>query len=173
MLFPRFRSAKQTRDGIVFLAVASRARRTFRPSVRAMVLRAARTPLVPAELPLPEPGPGEVRVRVAACGVCRTDLHVADGDLPRPKLPLVLGHEVVGRVDAVGAGVTRQQAVTAVRAGGTVILTGLHEEQSALNFGDVIRREVVLRGSFAYSPANFAEGLDWLRLPRSERCSAL
>lgn len=65
-------------------------------------------------------------------------------------------------VDAVGAGVTRQQAVTAVRAGGTVILTGLHEEQSALNFGDVIRREVVLRGSFAYSPANFAEALDWL-----------
>ncbi|MBI5880471.1 MAG: alcohol dehydrogenase catalytic domain-containing protein [Chloroflexi bacterium] len=65
-------------------------------------------------------------------------------------------------VDAVGAGVTRQQAVTAARAGGTVILTGLHEEQSALNFGDVIRREVVLRGSFAYSPANFAEGLDWL-----------
>ena len=72
-----------------------------------MVLSAPRTPLVAAELPLPSPGPGQVRIRVAACGVCRTDLHVADGELPRPKLPLVLGHEVVGRVDALGAGVTR------------------------------------------------------------------
>ena len=72
-----------------------------------MILRAPRTPLVPAELPLPEPGPGEVRLRVAACGVCRTDLHVADGELTDPKLPLVLGHEIVGRVDALGPGVDR------------------------------------------------------------------
>ena len=72
-----------------------------------MILEAPRTPLVPADLPLPEPGPGQLRVRVLACGVCRTDLHVADGELPRPKLPLVLGHEVVGRVDALGPGVTR------------------------------------------------------------------
>ena len=72
-----------------------------------MLLRSPRTPLVPADLPLPEPGPGEVRVRVAACGVCRTDLHVADGELADPKLPIVLGHEIVGRVDAVGPGVDR------------------------------------------------------------------
>ena len=72
-----------------------------------MLLTAPRTPLVAADLPLPEPGPGQLRIRVAACGVCRTDLHVVDGELPRPKLPLVLGHEVVGRVDALGAGVTR------------------------------------------------------------------
>jgi propanol-preferring alcohol dehydrogenase len=72
-----------------------------------MLLTAPRKPLVPADLPLPEPGPGQLRVRVLACGVCRTDLHVADGELPRPKLPLVLGHEVVGRVDALGPGVTR------------------------------------------------------------------
>jgi propanol-preferring alcohol dehydrogenase len=71
-----------------------------------MVLTAPRTPLVLAELPAPEPGPGQLRVRVAACGVCRTDLHVADGELPRPKLPLVLGHEVVGRVEALGEGVS-------------------------------------------------------------------
>jgi alcohol dehydrogenase, propanol-preferring len=75
--------------------------------MHAMLLRAPRAPLEPAELPLPEPGPGELRLRVAACGVCRTDLHVADGELPDPKLPLVLGHEIVGRVDALGAGVTR------------------------------------------------------------------
>lgn len=72
-----------------------------------MLLTAPRSPLVPAELPTPEPGPGQLRVRVAACGVCRTDLHVVDGELPRPKLPLVLGHEVVGRVEALGPGVTR------------------------------------------------------------------
>jgi propanol-preferring alcohol dehydrogenase len=72
-----------------------------------MLLTAPRAPLVPAELPLPEPGPGQLRVRVLACGVCRTDLHVADGELTRPKLPLVLGHEVVGRVEALGPGVSR------------------------------------------------------------------
>jgi propanol-preferring alcohol dehydrogenase len=72
-----------------------------------MILTAPRAPLVPADLPLPEPGPGQLRVRVLSCGVCRTDLHVADGELTRPKLPLVLGHEVVGRVEALGPGVSR------------------------------------------------------------------
>src|SRR5689334_17988870 len=57
--------------------------------------------------PLPPPGPSEIRVRVHACAVCRTDLHVVDGELPRPKLPLVPGHEVVGTVLARGAGVER------------------------------------------------------------------
>jgi propanol-preferring alcohol dehydrogenase len=75
--------------------------------MRAMHLTTPRSPLVAVELPLPEPGPGQLRVRVAACGVCRTDLHVADGELPHPRLPLVLGHEVVGRVEALGEGVTR------------------------------------------------------------------
>jgi propanol-preferring alcohol dehydrogenase len=60
----------------------------------------------PLELPTPVPGTGEVRVRVAACGVCRTDLHLVDGELPLPKVPLVPGHEIVGRVDALGPGVT-------------------------------------------------------------------
>jgi propanol-preferring alcohol dehydrogenase len=64
--------------------------------MRAMVLDAPRTPLRTAELPDPEPGPGQVLVSVSACGVCRTDLHVVDGELPDPKLPLVLGHQVVG-----------------------------------------------------------------------------
>ena len=61
-----------------------------------MVLEAPRTPLVAAELPRPQPSPGQLLVRVLACGVCRTDLHVVDGELPHPKLPLVVGHQIVG-----------------------------------------------------------------------------
>jgi len=75
--------------------------------MRAMVQDAPRTPLRLEERPPPEPGPGELRVRIAACGVCRTDLHVVDGELPDGKRPIVPGHEIVGRVDALGAGVTR------------------------------------------------------------------
>ena len=70
--------------------------------MRAMVLELTRTPLVPREGPDPIPGPGQIRVRVEACAVCRTDLHVVDGDLPDPKLPLVPGHEIVGIVEAIG-----------------------------------------------------------------------
>ena len=70
-----------------------------------MVLNALRTPLVWTELPDQQPGPGEVRVKVGACGVCRTDLHVVDGELPNPHVPIIPGHEIVGRIDALGAGV--------------------------------------------------------------------
>jgi propanol-preferring alcohol dehydrogenase len=70
-----------------------------------MVLDAPERPLVSRVLPDPEPGPGQVLVRVRACGVCRTDLHVADGELRDPMLPLVLGHQIVGRVETVGEGV--------------------------------------------------------------------
>jgi alcohol dehydrogenase, propanol-preferring len=70
--------------------------------VRALVLTEPGRPLEERALPVPEPGPGEVLVRVAACGVCRTDLHIADGELHDPKLPLVLGHQVVGRVEGSG-----------------------------------------------------------------------
>jgi propanol-preferring alcohol dehydrogenase len=66
--------------------------------MRAMVLESARTPLRLTELPDPNPGPGDVLLRVRACGVCRTDLHIVDGDLTRPKLPLVPGHQIVGEV---------------------------------------------------------------------------
>jgi propanol-preferring alcohol dehydrogenase len=71
-----------------------------------MLLERQRVPLREAELPVPQPSRGQVRVRVHACAVCRTDLHVADGDLTEPKLPLVLGHEIVGTVDEVGGGGT-------------------------------------------------------------------
>ena len=66
--------------------------------MRAMVMRAPGEQLEPADLPDPEPGPGELLLRVRACGVCRTDLHIVDGELTEPKLPLVLGHQIVGVV---------------------------------------------------------------------------
>jgi propanol-preferring alcohol dehydrogenase len=72
-----------------------------------MVLDVPRTPLREAELPDPEPGPGQVLIEVHACGVCRTDLHVVDGELTEPKLPLVPGHQVVGRVLHAGDGAER------------------------------------------------------------------
>ncbi|MEN5276734.1 zinc-dependent alcohol dehydrogenase family protein [Brucella sp. TWI432] len=74
--------------------------------MHAMVLNAIGTPLVWTELPDRKPGPGEIRVKVSACGVCRTDLHVVDGELPDPHIPIIPGHEIVGRVDALGEGVT-------------------------------------------------------------------
>jgi propanol-preferring alcohol dehydrogenase len=70
-----------------------------------MMLRKTGTPLEWTELPDREPGPGEIRLKIAACGVCRTDLHVVDGDLPEPRLPIIPGHEIVGRVDRIGPGV--------------------------------------------------------------------
>src|SRR3712207_6021658 len=70
--------------------------------MRAMVLDSPGDPLRVAEVPVPEPGPEQVLLRVHACGVCRTDLHVVDGELPDPKLPLVPGHQIVGRVLAGG-----------------------------------------------------------------------
>ncbi|PWE31402.1 alcohol dehydrogenase [Maritimibacter sp. 55A14] len=74
--------------------------------MRAMVLERPGGRLEAREIELPEPGAGEVRIRIEACGVCRTDLHILDGDLPDPALPLVPGHEIVGKVEALGAGVT-------------------------------------------------------------------
>jgi alcohol dehydrogenase, propanol-preferring len=70
--------------------------------MRAMILEAPRKRLVARELARPEPAPGQLLVRVQACGVCRTDLHVVDGELPRPKLPLVVGHQIVGVDEASG-----------------------------------------------------------------------
>jgi alcohol dehydrogenase, propanol-preferring len=75
------------------------------PTMHAMVLDKSGTPLVLRERPLPVAGAGELLIEVKACGVCRTDLHVVDGELPHPKLPIVPGHEIVGRVAAIGAGV--------------------------------------------------------------------
>ena len=73
--------------------------------MQAMLLERAGAPLRRAEIVVPEPGPGQILIKVAACGVCRTDLHIFDGELANPKLPLVLGHEIVGRIEALGDGV--------------------------------------------------------------------
>ncbi len=71
--------------------------------MHAMVLNKPNTPLEWTELADPLPGANEIRIRVGACGVCRTDLHVVDGELPNPRLPIIPGHEIVGRVEAIGA----------------------------------------------------------------------
>ena len=73
--------------------------------MQAMLLERLGEQLKLVERPDPMPGDGEVRVRVGACGVCRTDLHVVDGELPDPQLPIIPGHEIVGRIDAIGPGV--------------------------------------------------------------------
>jgi len=75
-------------------------------TVRAMVLDRPKTPLVMRERVMPIPGAGEILIEVKACGVCRTDLHVVDGELTHPKLPVVPGHEIVGRVVSLGQGVS-------------------------------------------------------------------
>ncbi|GLH77470.1 alcohol dehydrogenase [Bradyrhizobium sp. SSBR45G] len=74
--------------------------------MHAMVLQKPRGALQPKILADPEPGPGEIRVRVSACGVCRTDLHLLDAELPDIVYPIIPGHEIVGHVDRIGAGVT-------------------------------------------------------------------
>jgi propanol-preferring alcohol dehydrogenase len=78
-------------------------------TMRAMLLVQPGTPLEERHIPIPEAGPGQLLLRVRACGVCRTDLHVLDGDLPNPRLPLVMGHEIVGEVVQAGPGVTAVQ----------------------------------------------------------------
>ncbi|MFQ5521474.1 MAG: zinc-dependent alcohol dehydrogenase family protein [Candidatus Methylomirabilia bacterium] len=93
--------------------------------MRALVLRApgpiSASPLEASDLPIPEPGPGQIRIKVRACGLCHTDLHEVEGELPLPRLPLVLGHQVVGVVEALGPESRR------FREGERVGLPWLHE----------------------------------------------
>ena len=93
-------NGNRTRNGGILPGMAT---------MRAMILDAPGRALRRGELARPEPGPGQVLLEVKACGVCRTDLHVVDGDLPDPKRPVVPGHEVVGRVAARGEGVARPE----------------------------------------------------------------
>ena len=79
----------------------------YQLKMRAMLLEAPRRPLRAVDLPTPKPEPTQVLVKVSACAVCRTDLHVVDGELPKPKLPLVPGHEIVGTIVESGEGVKR------------------------------------------------------------------
>src|SRR5215470_9758618 len=74
--------------------------------MRAMIFSKPGQALQEVDLPMPDPGPEQILIEVRACGVCRTDLHLVDGELPHPKVPVVPGHEIVGRVVAHGAGVS-------------------------------------------------------------------
>ncbi len=82
------------------------ARSSMGAHMHAMMLTKPGTALQWVHLPERQPARGQIRVRITACGVCRTDLHVVDGDLPHPKLPIIPGHEIVGRIDALGVGVS-------------------------------------------------------------------
>ena len=75
--------------------------------MKAMVLYKQGSPLEMREIPVPNPGPGQVLIKVTACGICRTDLHIMDSELKHPKLPLVMGHEIIGVIKGYGTGVTR------------------------------------------------------------------
>ncbi|MAE95298.1 MAG: alcohol dehydrogenase [Deltaproteobacteria bacterium] len=99
-------------------------------------------PLRPAERPIPEPGPGELRVRVEVCGVCRTDLHVAEGDLPVHRPRVIPGHEVVGRVEALGEG------VDAPALGARVGVAWLHESCGRCRFCAADRENLCLAPRF-------------------------
>src|SRR5438105_14774806 len=79
--------------------------------MRAMVLEKPRQPLVLRDVLKPKPRAGQLLVRVSACAVCRTDLHIVDGELPDPKLPLILGHQIVGRIEKIGEGANPQSAI--------------------------------------------------------------
>src|ERR1700758_5756097 len=82
--------------------------------MRAQLLTAVRSPLTAADVPAPSPGPGQLLIGVHACAVCRTDLHVVDGELPNPKLPLIPGHEIVGKIVEVGVQVEHLRVGTRV-----------------------------------------------------------
>lgn len=112
-------------------------------------------PLHLEEIPLPEPGAGQVRLRVRACGICHTDLHIAEGDLRPPSLPVVLGHQVVGTVDAVGPAVTR------VREGDRVGVAWLHETCGVCARCREGRENLCERARFTgyHAPGGFAEAM--------------
>lgn len=78
--------------------------------MRAMVLEEVGHPLILKDVPCPTPNPCEVLIKIKACGVCRTDLHIVDGELPHPKLPLILGHQVVGVIDKLGENASKHKA---------------------------------------------------------------
>ena len=104
--------------------------------MRAMLLEEPRRPLRMAEVDTPRPGPGQVRVQVSACGVCRTDLHVLDGELTRPKLPLILGHEIDLVIDIPAQGADHSRDGFIIRRNaietGVNVLTAMDTAQALI-----------------------------------------
>src|SRR2546421_11224703 len=88
--------------------------------MRAMVLEEVGQPLVLRDVPKPKAGRGQLLVRVSACAVCRTDLHIVDGELPNPKLPLILGHQIVGRIEEINISSDKGQSGSDFKVGDRV-----------------------------------------------------
>jgi propanol-preferring alcohol dehydrogenase len=133
--------------------------------MRAMVLEAPGRPLVAADRPDPTPGPGQVLLDVAACGVCRTDLHLLDGEVEVPRLPIVLGHQIVGRVLRAGPG-------AAVKPGHRVGVPWLGWTDGTCRFCQSGRENLCVRARFTgrdihggYAERTVADARYCLRLP--------
>ena len=148
------------------------------PVMRAMVLRRPGERLAWRSGPT-RPGPGQIRVRIEACGVCRTDLHVVDGELPDPKLPIVPGHEIVGRVEAAGEGVEPQDSARASASPGSATPAGLAPIAGAGARTSATRRSSpAIRATAATPPIRSPTRLSSFRCPttsirsRPRRCSA-
>src|SRR6187549_1142713 len=95
-------SAVMNRRYTKTLALDRNENRPLSSIMRAMVLNAPKQPLQFRDVTKPRPDAGQILMRVSTCAVCRTDLHIVDGELPKPKLPLIPGHEIVGRVEKIG-----------------------------------------------------------------------
>ena len=127
--------------------------------MRAMVLEKPRQPLVPRDVPKPKPRPGQLLVRVATCAVCRTDLHVVDGELPDPKLPLILGHQIAGRIEEIGGGVKGFSVGDSVRVH-TRVVEG-DKERIQIFAGIVIgRKGRGLNETFTVRRISYGEGVE-------------
>jgi len=137
--------------------------------MHAMILKKLKTPLEWMELPDREPGPHEIRVKVLACGVCRTDLHVVDGELPNPKIPIIPGHEIVGRIDAMGTevkGMGLGERVGIPWLGHTARTCAINHSSRASHATGAMRRQP---SPMRVSHSPWAR---WAATSRSRRCSA-
>lgn len=132
--------------------------------MRAMLLEAPGRPLRAAEVETPVPGAGQVRVKVETCGVCRTDLHIFDGELKHPKLPLILGHQIVGRVDALGPGLGGRSGL-AETEGEAAPLPGV--TRSAGDTGAALAASAMARSTGSGAPAAAPAGAPSEAVPPS------
>ncbi len=123
---------------------------------RLVSLKESEAPLELRDLPTPQAGTGEIRIRVAACGVCHTELDEIEGRTPPPNLPVVLGHEIVGRVDQIGRGVTQFQEGDTVGVGWIYSSSGQADENLSSEFRATGRDTDGGYAEFVKVPANYA-----------------